>query len=730
MVVSVSLRLSPMEFLLFDLAKQFRTIVQDLRQLLIHEEHDETVARLDSFSYLSILSENFKLLSSFSIPLLLQWTHLLNLLDYTHESWWSAMLAVPSPSSLINHLSLTGQLQSYCDLICRHELYVEHLTSILTHRHLLLLLFEQSDTCTYVHNLFGLIHRTAIASHLFVESIYTNWDSMFKRNQLLLGLKILRTLEGIHLDESALLLILLIEQFLTLPYAAILRLAELIICRRIQMMSTLDENVLKDQLMPKYLPLLTDAFRRHQAEISKTKMKSNEHLWALLHRLISKVNPSIEELTEIVRADPQLLNSEDEDFVLQWIRKFQCPLDLTPKIYAETLKSVSYKKLLPFMMSPDFVWWSMPHCLQLARTLPSFWRASTSALVKKINDLCFSLPTQRFFSDDVDLHEDDSTPDSIYIKSLDHCAEEQPYLTALLDSISMYFEIIERQVDLTYPYSGTDTADILRFIIFASEIIYIRLVHHKSFLSWAMLNTFLRCLTKTIHQPTSVIYQFLSGSDQVLSCCTLAKTLRAIYHYLYQRHGVILPSRRGESRMESYLNLIEPDQRSVTQILLRTFDDLDHLYFLLRPLKSLPRSSRSLLRSVTILLFRLPLFNSFIRIPSQFWEMNVHDQMKRLQFSNSNFALSAFPMEILQHSDIMADYIERISLVGWLSRTQFQEIWVTFLAAINPSNDAANDEQNPLQLSKEEILENNATQWSVMIASTSRHSSISLLVSG
>ncbi|CAF4845093.1 unnamed protein product, partial [Rotaria sp. Silwood2] len=51
---------------------------------------------------------------------------------------------------------------------------------------LLLFLFEQSDTCTHLHNLFGLIHRTAVASHLFV-------------------------CEGIPLDESSLVLVLLIE---------------------------------------------------------------------------------------------------------------------------------------------------------------------------------------------------------------------------------------------------------------------------------------------------------------------------------------------------------------------------------------------------------------------------------------------------------------------------------------------------------------------------------------
>ncbi len=64
-----------------------------------------------------------------------------------------------------------------------------------------------------------------------VESIYTNWENLLKRNKLLLSLKILRTLEGIQLDESSLLLVLLIEQFLTLPYITALCLAELIVCR-------------------------------------------------------------------------------------------------------------------------------------------------------------------------------------------------------------------------------------------------------------------------------------------------------------------------------------------------------------------------------------------------------------------------------------------------------------------------------------------------------------------
>ncbi|CAF1525027.1 unnamed protein product, partial [Rotaria sp. Silwood1] len=86
------------------------------------------------------------------------WTHILNILDYTQETWWSSIL---TPSSLITHLSISGQLQSYCDLIRRHELYVEYLTSLITHPQLL---------------------------------------------------------KGIDLDESGLLLVLLIKQFLALLY--------------------------------------------------------------------------------------------------------------------------------------------------------------------------------------------------------------------------------------------------------------------------------------------------------------------------------------------------------------------------------------------------------------------------------------------------------------------------------------------------------------------------------
>lgn len=352
----------------------------------------------------------------------------------------------------------------------------------------------------------------------------------------------------------------------------------------------------------------------------------------------------------------------------------------------------------------------MPDCLTLGVNIPSFWRASTGALIKKINDLCFSLPTQRLISNDVDFHDDESTPDSIYIKSLLICSNNPRYLIALLDSITIYFQTIQIHTDLTCSFSSGDIRDLLRFLIFIAEIIYLNILQYKFFLNWNFIESFFRCLTKTIENPTSIIYQLLTGTDQIISCCTLIKSILIIFEYLYQRHGFIVFNRDSKDFFQSYLNLIEPDSRPLTQSLLLTFNDVNRLYMLSKRIYSIPSFYRTYLRTIVILLFRLPIWNSFIRIPIQFWEQD-DQHVKKLQFGTNDYCLSSFPLDLLQHSDIMSDYFERISLVGWLSRTQFLEIWVTFLAAINPVHSPHDvSEQMLANISKEEILETNATQ--------------------
>ncbi|CAF3263453.1 unnamed protein product, partial [Rotaria sp. Silwood2] len=85
-------------------------------------------------------------------------------------------------------------------------------------------------------------------------------------------------------------------------------------------------------------------------------------------------------------------------------------------------------------------------------------------------------------------------------------------------SISIYFDKIQNHVELTCQFSTGDICDLLRFIIFISEIIYINIFQKKK--------SFLNC-----------------ERDQIISCCTLSKTLLLIFEYLYQRHGLTLSNK-------------------------------------------------------------------------------------------------------------------------------------------------------------------------------------------
>ncbi|CAF5051600.1 unnamed protein product [Rotaria sp. Silwood1] len=122
------------------------------------------------------------------------------------------------------------------------------------------------------------------------------------------------------------------------------------------------------------------------------------------------------------------------------------------------------------------------------------------------------LSTERLISNETNQNDVETTPNTIYEKSLLSCSNNQPYSITCIDSISMYFDKIQNYVELTCQFSTGDIHDLLRFIIFILEKIYINKFQKKT--------SFLSC-----------------EIDQIISCCTLSKTLLSIFKYLYQRHG-------------------------------------------------------------------------------------------------------------------------------------------------------------------------------------------------
>ncbi|CAF1347112.1 unnamed protein product [Rotaria sp. Silwood1] len=92
------------------------------------------------------------------------------------------------------------------------------------------------------------------------------------------------------------------------------------------------------------------------------------------------------------------------------------------------------------------------------------------------------LSTERLISNETNQNDVETTPNTIYEKSLLSCSNNQPYSITCIDSISMYFDKIQNYVELTCQFSTGDIHDLLRFIIFILEKIYINKFQKKHFL--------------------------------------------------------------------------------------------------------------------------------------------------------------------------------------------------------------------------------------------------------
>jgi len=84
--------------------------------------------------------------------------------------------------------------------------------------------------------------------------------------------------------------------------------------------------------------------------------------------------------------------------------------------------------------------------------------------------------------------------------------------------MSIYFDKIQNHVELTCQFSTGDIRDFITFY-----------------------NTYIR---NNLYKYISEKKSFLSCKiDQIISCCTLSKTLLSIFEYLYQQHGLIVSNK-------------------------------------------------------------------------------------------------------------------------------------------------------------------------------------------
>ncbi|KAK1886896.1 Huntingtin [Dissostichus eleginoides] len=84
------------------------------------------------------------------------------------------------------------------------------------------------------------------------------------------------------------------------------------------------------------------------------------------------------------------------------------------------------------------------------------------------------------------------------------------------------------------------------------------------------------------------------------------------------------------------------------------------------------------LRNIVISLSRLPLVNSYTRVPPLVWKLGWSPQPG----GEYGTTLPEIPVDFLQEKDVFREFLYRINTLGWSSRTQFEETWATLLGVL------------------------------------------------
>lgn len=87
------------------------------------------------------------------------------------------------------------------------------------------------------------------------------------------------------------------------------------------------------------------------------------------------------------------------------------------------------------------------------------------------------------------------------------------------------------------------------------------------------------------------------------------------------------------------------------------------------------------LRNVIIGIARLPLVNSYARTPMLAWRLGWIPSVS----GENRTSLPPLPQELLMEREVLVEFIRRINCLGWISRTQFEETWMSLLGVLSPA---------------------------------------------
>ncbi|XP_033480200.1 huntingtin isoform X2 [Epinephelus lanceolatus] len=640
--------------------------------------------------------------------LVLLWCQVLLIIDYTNYSWWAEVHQTPKRHSLsctkllsphssgegeedkpetrlamVNReIVRRGALILFCDYVCQNLHDSEHLTWLIVNhvRDLISLSHEPP-----VQDFISAVHRNSAASGLFIQAIQSRCDNLSTPTMLK---KTLQCLEGIHLSQSGSLLMLYVDKLLSTPFRVLARMVDTLACRRVEML-------LAETLQNSIAQLPVEELDRIQEYLQTSGLaQRHQRFYSLLDRFRATVadtsSPTPPVTSHPLDGDPppapELVIADKEWYVA--LVKSQCCLrgDVSLLETTELLTKLPPTDLFNTMSCKDFNLSLLCPCLsmgmqRLARGQGSLLlETALQVTLERLAGVTGSLPSP---------HQSFLPPAQPppYWKQLADVYDEPGFYSRVLSlcrALSQYLLNVSQLPSSLHIPSDKEHL-ITTFTCTATEVVVWRLLQNKLPLSvdlqWA-----LSCLCLALQQPC--VWNKLSTQEYTTHTCSLIYCLRLIIVAVAVSPGdQLLHPEKKKTKAERDAEGDEVDsphadhmcEWQACEIMAELVEGLQSILALGHHRNSaFPAFLTPTLRNIVISLSRLPLVNSYTRVPPLVWKLGWSPQPG----GEYGTTLPEIPVDFLQEKDVFREFLYRINTLGWSSRTQFEETWATLLGVL------------------------------------------------
>ncbi|XP_010149238.1 PREDICTED: huntingtin, partial [Eurypyga helias] len=675
-----------------------------------------------SFYTLESLSDLVQSMIPTHPSLVLLWCQILLLVNYTNYNWWSEVHQTPKRHSLSTTKLLSPQISGdsdesdseskrgmcnreivrrgalilFCDYVCQNLHDSEHLTwLIVNHVQDLINLSHEPP----VQDFISAVHRNSAASGLFIQAIQSRCENLAAPTTLK---KTLQCLEGIHLSQSGAVLTLYVDKLLCTPFRVLARMVDTLACRRVEMLlaATLQNSITQ-------LPV--EELDRIQEYLQNSGLATrHQRLYSLLDRFRLMVAPDTTSPSPLVTSHP--LDGEDQpalenvildkDWYVSLVRS-QCCIRSDSALLegAELVNRIPQPDLNSFMTSKEFNLSLLAPCLSLGMNeisrdqKSSFFETARRVTLDHVSTTVQNLPANHQVFQPLL-----PTEPSAYWKKLnDIFGDEGMYqsMMTLCRALAQYLLLLSKLPSgLRVPPDKED--DILKFVVTSVEALSWHLMHDRIPLS-IDLQAALDCCCLTLQQPT--LWNLLASTVNVTYACSLINCIRFIIEAVAVEPGnqLLSPERRkntSKGLSEGEVDSNTQKTKHITAACEMVAEMVECLQTVLalghKRNGSIPAFLTPVLKNIIISLARLPLVNSYTRVPPLVWKLGWSPKPA----GDFGTVFPEIPVEFLQEKEIFKEFIYRINTLGWISRTQFEETWATLLGVLVTQPIVMDQEEN------------------------------------